>query len=290
MLEDVSHWGQTPPKQTLFSPDECWALRRGHLHAVGSQSQINPRCQHLQDETDPCVCVPLLAQGKALGIIYLSQSESSESETLRKRQRHLAETTSESISLALANLTLRESLRSLSFHDSLTGLFNRRFMEETLERELIRVARLDKPLAIAMLDIDHFKKFNDTFGHDAGDVVLKEVACRMMRFRLGTDIACRYGGEEFILILPEIVSDQVLARLEQLRRSISEISLAFHGKTLPRITVSIGISFFPIHGTDASTLIKIADDALYLAKNEGRDRIVMFDGDSMQDLIKKEGG
>ncbi|MBK9676768.1 MAG: GGDEF domain-containing protein [Betaproteobacteria bacterium] len=219
----------------------------------------------------------MLAHGKTLGIIYLSSYSAFENETLTQHRRNLAQAASDSISLALANLKLREPLHALSCHDSLTGLFNRRFMEETLARDLSRIARIDNPLVIAMLDIDRFKTINDRFGHDAGDVVLKEVARLMMGFRAGIDVPCRFGGEEFILILPETATKQALSRLEQLRISIGELNLNLNGKVIPRVTVSIGVAVFPEHGDTATALIKAADNALYRAKRNGRNRIEVAD-------------
>ena len=277
LLEEVSSWGDATPTEKHFSPDDCWALRRGHLHSVGFGEFVNPRCKHLRAENAPYACVPLLAHGKTLGIIYLSSYSAFENETLTQHRRNLAQAASDSISLALANLKLRESLHALSLHDSLTGLFNRRFMEETLARDLSRIARIDNPLVIAMLDIDRFKTINDRFGHDAGDVVLKEVARLMMGFRAGIDVPCRFGGEEFILILPEIATKQALSRLEQLRISIGELNLNLNGKVIPRVTVSIGVAVFPEHGDTATALIKAADNALYRAKRNGRNRIEVAD-------------
>jgi diguanylate cyclase (GGDEF)-like protein/PAS domain S-box-containing protein len=275
LLEQVTDWGVSPPQETVFAPGDCWALRRGHSHLVAPGQHLSPRCNHAQHETAPYMCVPLMAQGKALGIVYLSMqdSDASNDAQLHRKQR-LAEMTTDSIGLALANLKLRETLRSLSIRDPLTGLFNRRFMEETLERELSRMARSEKPLIVAMMDIDNFKLFNDTYGHDAGDALLKEYASLMLSFRRGSDVACRYGGEEFILILPEITPDQALARLEQLRQSVGQISLNFHDQSLPHVTASMGVAVYPQHGTSGLALIKSADTALYQAKHAGRNCIV----------------
>jgi diguanylate cyclase (GGDEF)-like protein len=277
LLEEVVHWGRFAPQEKIFAPNDCWALRRGHIHVIDADEAMAPRCRHLRHESTAYVCVPLLAQGKALGVLYLSSDADPESKARNQRGLQLVETASNSISLALANLQLRESLALLSLSDPLTGLYNRRFMEETLARELSRVSRNEGTLVIAMLDIDRFKDFNDAYGHDAGDFVLKEFAAQMKRFRHGTDVSCRYGGEEFVLILPEIAPETAVERLDQLRRSIGELSLDYHGRVLPPITVSIGVASFPGNGTNAAVLIRTADEAMYRAKREGRNRLVAAD-------------
>lgn len=281
LLEQVSSWGRETLPDTVIPPDDCWALRQGHLHAVGFGQDINPHCKHFRAGEAPYLCAPLLAQGKALGIIHLAISQAAENEAQLQRRRQLAETATDSISLALANLKLRESLHILSFHDPLTGLFNRRFMEETLARELIRTARVKKSLAIAMMDVDKFKHFNDTYGHEAGDLVLKEVARLMLGFRIGSDVACRFGGEEFILVLPEMTLELARTRLEQFRIGIEQLKLNFNGQPLPSVTISIGIAIFPDHGTTPAALIRSADMALYRAKKNGRNRIEIAESGSV---------
>lgn len=210
-----------------------------------------------------------------MGMLLLKQDGECHNLHQMGHQLELVHTAVDSISLALANLMLRESLQETSMRDPLTTLYNRRFMEVTLERELQRMERSGEHLAIAMLDLDHFKALNDGFGHAAGDLVLKEFGGLMRSFRQGADVACRYGGEEFILILPEVDPAGVLDRMETLRQSIEKLSLSLDGAALPSISASIGISIFPQHGKDPQHLIKIADEAMYRAKREGRNRVIM---------------
>ena len=276
LLQEVSSWGTYPVTCKLFPPEDCWALRRGHMHLVGGSHAFNPRCNHLRSETDPYICVPLLAQGKSFGLIYIGFCAFEDDEEQHNRNRHIVEAASDSIGLALANLTLRESLRVLSFHDQLTGLANRRFMEESFQKELFRAKRLCQNIIIAMIDIDEFKYFNDTYGHDAGDYVLREISALMIRFRRGTDIICRYGGEEFIIIISGIDLKKAAERLEQLRGAIAEINLTYNGAHLPNITISVGISIFPEHGDSMTNLIKASDDALFQAKRGGRNKIIIY--------------
>src|SRR5712692_7326588 len=149
----------------------------------------------------------------------------------------------------MGNLKLREMLRNQSIRDPLTGLFNRRYMEETLERELRRAERGQRPLCVTMLDLDHFKEFNDTFGHEAGDVLLSELG-RLLRtmFRSG-DVACRYGGEEFVLITPELAAGDAERRLDEIRHAVKRLYITYRGQSVPPVTVSGGIATFPEHGT-----------------------------------------
>jgi len=181
----------------------------------------------------------------------------------------------ERISLAVANLQLREVLRHQSIQDPLTGLFNRRYLEESLDREVHRAARSQRNVSVAMLDIDHFKQFNDTFGHQSGDMLLREVALVIKaRVRSG-DLACRYGGEEFALILCETDATGARACVEKIRESVKQLTVNFRGQSLGPVTISAGIASFPGHSDKPEELVHMADMALYRAKKEGRDRVVV---------------
>ena len=173
------------------------------------------------------------------------------------------------------SLTLRETLKFQSVRDPLTGLFNRRHMEESLERELLRAARNTKPVTVLMIDIDHFKQFNDIFGHDAGDIVLRELGTAFSSLTRGGDIACRYGGEEFLLILAEASLETGYERAVKLKEQVASLHVRHREATLSRITVSVGVAAFPQHGTTAAQIVRLADQALYRAKAEGRDRVVV---------------
>jgi len=219
------------------------------------------------------LCLPMLAQGEAIGILHL-RSPAPGNENSLETVAQLAGTMGEGVALALANLKLRETLRRQAIRDDLTGLFNRRYMEETLERELHRVARLGIPLGLAMLDLDHFKNYNDTFGHHAGDELLRTLG-RLIRSQIREDdIACRYGGEEFIIIMPGASQEVTLERTEQMRQCVKQIHELRPNQFLHPITISIGLAIFPDNGASGSALIQAADTALYQAKKEGRDRVV----------------
>jgi diguanylate cyclase (GGDEF)-like protein len=222
----------------------------------------------------------LAAQGETLGVLYVenvsepagSAVEAGPDQTeILERQ---ATAVGGRISLALANLRLREVLRGQSIRDPLTGLFNRCFMEESLERELRRAMRGKQQVALLMLDIDHFKRFNDTFGHQAGDALLRALGNLLKESTRGQDVVCRYGGEEFAFVLAGASLDAARKRAELLREDIKQLNALHGGQLLGAVTLSIGIAVFPDNGDSAEHLLKAADDALYRAKENGRDRII----------------
>ncbi len=268
-LEESVAWGALAEKGSTISAPECWALRRNTIHDVHLGNRMNPPCRALPDEQRPYLCVPLLAQGQAMGIMHVIVDAPPHE---KGRFVQLARAAADSISLAVANIRLRENLQALSTRDPLTGLYNRRFLEDALARELSRAGRARNTGVVAMLDIDHFKTFNDTYGHEAGDAVLLAVAERLRGFR-ATDLPCRYGGEEFLLVLTDLTVEQARTRLEQLRADISSAAAFHQGRALPGITVSIGMARFPQRSADAAEVIRRADEALYRAKTNGRDRL-----------------
>jgi diguanylate cyclase (GGDEF)-like protein/PAS domain S-box-containing protein len=281
LVESVATWNNCSTTEPVFHPDDCWALRRGKPY--GGPGSPLP-CSHIRASgATNYLCVPLVAQGETLGVLYVEDKTSLlasspkavhfEQATLKRRANAVAER----VSLALANLKLRELLRNQSIRDALTGLYNRRYLEESLNRELQRAKRAGRSLSVVMLDLDHFKHFNDTFGHQVGDILLKEVAGVIKgRVRAG-DLACRYGGEEFSLIIAEVDTEGTLKCVESIREAIKHLSLHNRGQTLGTITVSAGIACHPIHGDNAEELIRAADEALYQAKKAGRDRICVYE-------------
>lgn len=272
-LESAAAWGTEAGslESLIIAPEDCWALRRGKVHQVGPGSD-NLRCTHVDNEA-AYICLPLIAQGDALGVFHLQNRVAFE-DTMLRRAYNFAE----HVGLAIANLRLRETLRYQSIRDPLTGLYNRRYMEESLLRELSRATRTEIPLALMMFDIDHFKLFNDTHGHGAGDAVLREIGKLLQtRFR-GEDTPCRYGGEEFMLILPGATAAEAAEQFQRLRNELAECTISYRDTSLPMVTISAGVAAFPDHGTHAPELIDKADQALYQAKHRGRDQVVVFDG------------
>jgi diguanylate cyclase (GGDEF)-like protein/PAS domain S-box-containing protein len=272
VVEAVAVWGDPAMVEQSFSPPECWALRRGRTHWVE-----NPRlgliCKHIHHPVpDGFLCIPMMAQSEALGILHLMQPENIK---MTESKQRLAVTMSEHIAMALSNLRLHEILRSQSIRDPLTGLFNRRFMEESLELELRRASRNQRPLGMIMIDLDHFKYFNDNLGHEAGDLLLKELGILLRANIRGEDIACRYGGEEFMLILPEGNGAVTRQRAEFYKEAIQRLDVHYRGRPLGRVTASMGVAIFPEHGRSAKALIEAADKALYRSKSAGRDRVTL---------------
>jgi diguanylate cyclase (GGDEF)-like protein len=190
---------------------------------------------------------------------------------LRMRQyRRSMEETNETLT------RLNAQLADLATVDPLTCLYNRRCMDESLEREVARAHRKQAPLAVIMIDIDHFKRFNDSFGHAAGDAVLRATGALMKQhIRGASDVVCRYGGEEFLIVMPEAGLGIARERAEALRMAMGALKLSHGGKALGRLTISLGLSMLPQNGTSVAALVSAADAALYEAKKRGRDRLVV---------------
>jgi len=276
MLEMVATWGNNPEnvKDVVFTPKDCWALRQSRPYYMGDK-QTYPLCKHLFAALSKAyICVPLMAQGELLGLLHITQPEL-DPKNLNETHQRLAETISEQIALALANLKLRQSLQNQSIRDPLTSLYNRRYLEETLEREFYRAERNQQTVGIIMVDIDHFKQFNDQFGHEAGDIVLQTLSNFLNEHIRKGDIACRYGGEEFTLILPGAPMEVMQKRAELIKDKIKSIIIQYHEEKLAPITLSIGVALFPYHGKQFEEVLRAADMALYKAKNQGRDQVVM---------------
>jgi diguanylate cyclase (GGDEF)-like protein/PAS domain S-box-containing protein len=272
LVEAVAVWGNPELAERTFPPPECWALRRGRTHWV-ENVHSGLICRHIHHPSpNGYLCVPMMAQSEALGMLHLMQPDGVK---MTESKQRLAVTMSEHIAMALSNLRLHETLRSQSIRDPLTGLFNRRFMEESLELEIRRASRNQRPLGMIMIDLDHFKYFNDNFGHEAGDLLLKELGTLLRGNIRGEDIACRYGGEEFTLILPEGTGAVTRQRAEFYKDAIQRLDVHYRGHPLGRITASMGVAIFPDHGRTAKALIEAADKALYQSKSAGRDRVTL---------------
>ena len=274
VLEATTTWGSSFAAGQVFGPNDCWALRRGRMHhSIGGEASV--RCAHfVEDSRRPSLCTPLIAHGDTLGILCLV-ADAGEATSISDVTAQLAASVAEQAGLAFANLKLREKLRFQSVRDPLTGLHNRRYLDESLEREVPNAIRKKRSLGIIMLDVDHFKRFNDTFGHDAGDTVLKELGDYLAKFIRRGDLACRYGGEEFTLVLPEASLEDTRRRAEELRSSFPHLSITHKDTVLGKVTLSLGVAALPDHGATAESVLTAADRALMQAKTEGRDRVVV---------------
>lgn len=275
LVEEMAHWGDVRSSATQFAPEDCWALRRGQEHVAGP-GMLTPRCAHITENGKKgYVCMPLAAQGETLGILHLCEPNAAEKPQWLAERQQILRGVVDTLALALANLRLRETLRQQSIRDPNTGLFNRRYLEETSSRELRRMERSAQPLTILMLDVDHFKQFNDTFGHEAGDLVLKQVAATLIEHARESDVVSRYGGEEFAIVMPGCSLEEGAERAEALRQAIRQLHLTHRGRTLGTVTVSFGVAAYPEHGSGWAEITNAADHALYDAKGEGRDRVVV---------------
>lgn len=281
VLEKAAFWGDDVDQDVTLSPADCWSLRRDRWHMACDSNDLC--CNHYTITVDSghvthC-CLPLMAYGEVLGLMHICQAgPRAEAEASIQFIEAFAEQTA----LALANGRLRQVLRTQSIKDPLTGLYNRRFMEETLERELARAGRNSTALSIILLDLDNFKALNDQYGHAAGDAALRASAALLVQSLRTSDIACRFGGEELVIILPECRLDGAVSRAEAIRAAFEAMRLPELEQALT-ITASFGVASTTLCGLDQNALLKAADAALYRAKRAGKNR-VESDAVNLQDL------
>lgn len=275
-VEVVETWNGDWQGETMYAPNECWALRTGQPY-IGNPEVGKIVCGHSPDLKGRLLCIPLVAQGETHGVLHFFCKTDAEWTTEKHK---LACTLAERTGFALANLQLRESLSQQATHDPLTGLHNRRFLFETADRELNRAARRNQRLGLLMMDLDHFKSFNDEHGHDVGDFILSEFGRLLRIITRGEDVSYRYGGEEFVVLIPEADDKAVLEVAERIRTKVREHNFLFKNQTYGPITISIGVAIFPENGDAVELLIKHADNALYNAKKTGRDRVCLLKNQS----------
>jgi diguanylate cyclase (GGDEF)-like protein/PAS domain S-box-containing protein len=271
-LEVVVCWGNTDFFESSFMLDDCWALRRGQNHIV-ENPQTGMICHHFSKPIESgYICVPLMVQGEILGMVCITCPD----EKHQQRQQQMAIIIGDAIKLSLSNLRLREKLSEQALTDQLTGLGNRRYLEDNMPRELARMLRLKTSVCVAMLDLDHFKNFNDMHGHDTGDMFLSKLGELLRENLRQSDIICRYGGEEFVIVLIDTSSEEIRVRLEKIQKMVKEIHIQKDKERIAGVTVSIGL--VEAHDSDWNTsrLLREADEALYAAKRAGRDCIVVY--------------
>lgn len=270
--EVVADWGEDLDSPDPFLLEDCLALKRGHHHE-SIQGAAGPACAHfVRPPAGGYLCVPLNIRKSSLGLLHLIARPG---QRIHYSQVQLAIAMAEAITLSLSNLSLHEALVEQAIRDPLTGLFNRRYLEETLGRELHRVQRSSTTLCVAMLDVDHFKSFNDTYGHEAGDDVLRALGDVLRDGLRKSDIPCRFGGEEFTLILPDATLDNARIRVETVCRAFKSFQIRSSGRLLPASSVSAGLAIAPFHGSTVDAILRVADGALYAAKLGGRDRVAV---------------
>ena len=278
IVEPFVRWGDAATVEHVFAPTDCWALRKGKLHTERAEEGFI-----CQNASSVCVseymCLPLTAYGDIIGMLHLQgaaldppteSSADGRDADLHDATRRLALMTADQVALSIANLRLRASLRYQSIRDPLTGLFNRRYLQETLEREIARAERVSARFGIMMIDVDHFKQFNDVHGHEAGDLALRCFGKALKKTITSPDIPCRYGGEEFAVVLPDTDLEITQQRAEALRKLTEQLVIGSRSRQLGQISVSIGVSSYPHSGVTMDDLLSSADSALYEAKQLGR--------------------
>ncbi|MFW5720108.1 MAG: GGDEF domain-containing protein [Candidatus Dojkabacteria bacterium] len=279
LVYKVAYWGDAVEARTILQTSDCWCLRRGHPH-VAIEEEGAMKCVH--NSTPGCdICIPMSAQGKSIGFMHLRCGENDESLRLDvdKRRRssryQLCVAVASTIALALSNIALRKKLEQQAEKDPLTDVYNRRYMEKQLSIEVRDTPEMEHTVGIILLDIDYFKHFNDTFGHEAGDVLLREIGLLLKRLVRESDIVCRYGGEEFLVIMPGSDVKVLKDRAEEVRDEVQRMSVYYNNSYLPSVTVSCGIAEYPSHAVTVEDLISAADSALYFAKSSGRNRVII---------------
>jgi diguanylate cyclase (GGDEF)-like protein len=280
----VSQW-QAPEAAQRFAdqihPSECWSLRQGGQHTgcaepaglrAGDAAPIN--CRHIEGEIGPYSCIPIVGRGQILAMLHL-RGEAFRNAGAAPSLNGRIERLTDQLSLSLTNIDLREKLENMALRDELTGLYNRRFLDEMLDHSLAKLKRDGKQAALLLLDVDHFKRFNDKHGHQAGDEALRRVASALAASVRASDVVCRYGGEEFLVFLPECDLAEAMAKAEKIRSTIASTSFRFGDQTIPPVTASIGVAMFPETGLSREQLIRMSDRALYQAKGAGRNRVAV---------------
>ena len=282
LVAQWNHPGETHAFAEHLHPSDCWGLRQGARHTgcrgaiAGAETDAAPLvCRHLDadGEVGPYTCIPIVGRGQILGMLHLR------GEVLRTRKGSAAlddsvERLIDQLSLSLTNIELRERLENMALRDGLTGLYNRRFLDEMLERDLAKLKRDGKTAALMLLDVDHFKRFNDTHGHQAGDEALRRVGTALAAAVRASDVVCRYGGEEFLVFLPDCDLSEAIAKAEKIRAAVGATSMTMGERVIPHVTISIGLAMFPTHANTRGQIILAADAALYRAKGAGRNRVV----------------
>ncbi len=279
-LEYSGGWGDAAAEDLHFKPDSCWGMRRGRSYAFGGEAIMVP-CGHALEDKAAYACLPIIAHGDTIGLLHIgfprlpARGMSREQAQRLERNLELAQICVEQISLATASVRLQNELRDKSVKDLLTGLWNRRWFIDMAQSELRRSTKTNKPISIVMLDIDHFKRFNDKYGHDAGDTALKVFAAHLSDIDREGVYAARFGGEEFAIICANTTTEEAVAIVDGLRDTVSEAPVIHAGQRLPSLNFSAGVASAQT-APDLRTLINCADKALYSAKAAGRRQTEVF--------------
>lgn len=274
VLELKASWGSVEHMPPTVAPGECWGLRLGKVHRATREHDLC--CDHgaawlatHENQT----CVPMVSQGDVIGMLVIA-GDRHDGNVLDNA--HIV-TLAEQLSLAISNVMLRNTLRYQSTVDPLTGLYNRRFFDESLKRELARTQRSHSVCSVVMIDLDHFKRINDTYGHDGGDLVLQAASRVLLQRVRASDVACRYGGEELVLMLPDCGAEEAAKCAEAIRHTLTGLVIQHQGATISGISASFGVAQWRGDGEQQADPLQAADRALYAAKKDGRNRVVIAD-------------
>jgi diguanylate cyclase (GGDEF)-like protein len=276
VLELKASWGLAEEPQPTVNPEDCWGLRLGKVHAATRQHDLC--CDHgavWLASYDSQTCVPMISQGDVIGVLVIAGDQREDNPL----EHTLVVTLAEQLSLAISNVALRDTLRHQSTVDPLTGLYNRRFFDESLKRELARAQRSRSACSVVMVDLDHFKRINDTYGHDGGDLVLQAASRAILQRMRASDVVCRYGGEELVLMLPDCGAEEAAKCAEAIRAALTGIVIQHLGQTISGISASFGVAQWPGPADGEQGLLQAADRALYAAKKGGRNRVVVAEGE-----------
>lgn len=272
-LETVIQWGNERLLQKIFFAIDCFAIREANINIVDNPKKEVPCGHYLSSPKGGYLALPLMMQNELIGVIHLIAPEG---QKINQHQQSIVVSFGNIVKLALANINLRASLSELSLHDPLTNLYNRRYLNDILSRELIRISRDKTQLCVAMFDIDNFKSVNDNFSHLAGDEILKMIGELLRNYFRESDICFRFGGEEFVVVLINTDLKTTLEKMEQFRKKLKTTTVYYKTKKLPNVTVSIGVAEAPEHGMFIQDILKSADQALYAAKQAGKDRVLPY--------------
>ncbi len=279
-LACAASWGTNPDFAAQIGPEDCWALRRGRAYSYGLRAIEFP-CDHARDTGAPFFCLPIIAHGETIGLLHLSFEGFEDTGLLRamreqvlRNRWEIALICAEQISLAIANVRLRQQLHEQSVRDPLTGLWNRRWFHDAAARAMGRAGAAGAPVSLISVDVDHFKRFNDDHGHDAGDRVLAAVGALLQDHFTPPRAPCRLGGEEFLVLCPDTSTEEAQARAGAFLDALRGLQITNGAETLPQITASAGVASHPAHGATLDAVMKAADSALYTAKAQGRDRVI----------------
>ena len=278
VLEMKAFWGVANDAPPTLAPGDCWGLRLGKVHVATLEHDLC--CDHggvWLDKHASQTCVPMISQGEVIGVLVIAADRREENPL---DEGHIA-TLAEQLSLAVSNVSLRDTLRHQSTVDPLTGLYNRRFFDESLKREMARAQRSQSACSVVMVDLDHFKRVNDTYGHEGGDLVLQAASRAILQRVRASDVVCRYGGEELVLMLPDCDAQEAARCAEAIRVSLTGIVIQHAGQTITGISASFGVAQWPGHGDSEQDLLQAADRALYAAKKAGRNKVLVAEAVSI---------